>query len=88
MNEKKNYLKENLPNYLDLLIEKAGMKYSDFHLESYLDKIEKKNKDVIEGMDIENLPLDKKINEYKKLMIYNMQDAWNYAFLCEKKNFR
>ena len=77
--------KKLLPNYLDLLIEKAGMKYSDFHLESYLEKIEKKNKDVIEGMDIENLPLDKKINEYKKLMIYNMQDAWNYAFLCEKK---
>ena len=77
--------KKLLPNYLDLLIEKAGMNYSDFQLESYLDKIEKKNKDVIEGMDIENLPLDRKINEYKKVMIYNMQDAWNYAFRNEKK---
>ena len=77
--------KKLLPNYLDLLIEKAGMNYSDFQLESYLDKIEKKNKDVIESMDIENLPLDRKINEYKKVMIYNMQDAWNYAFRNEKK---
>ena len=77
--------KRILPNYLDILIEKAGMKYSDFKLESYLDKIERRNKSIIEGMDIANLTLDQKIEEYKKVMIYNVQDAWNVAFRNEKK---
>ena len=44
--------KRILPNYLDLLIEKVGMKYSDFKLESYIDKIERRNKSIIEGMNI------------------------------------
>ena len=77
--------KRILPNYLDLLIEKAGMKYSDFKLESYLDKIERRNKTVIEGLNLKNLTLDQKIEEYKKVMIYNIQDAWNVAFRNEKK---
>ena len=77
--------KKILPNYLDLIIEKAGLKYSDFKLESYIEKIEKRNRTIIEGMDIENLTLEEKIIEYKKIMIYNIQDAWNVAYRNEKK---
>ena len=77
--------KRILPNYLDLILEKAGLKYSDFKLESYIDKIEKRNKSIIGELDIENLTLEEKIEEYKKLMIYNIQEAWNVAFRNEKK---
>ena len=77
--------KRIFPNYLDLMIEKSGMKYSDFELESYIEKIEKKNKDIIEEMDIENMTEDEKIEEYKKLMIYNTQEAWMVASRNEKK---
>ena len=77
--------KRILPNYLDLIIEKAGLKYSDFKLESYIEKIEKRNRSIVKGMDIENLTLEEKINEYKKIMIYNIQDAWNVAYRNEKK---
>ena len=36
-------------------------------------------------MNIGNLNLDEKIEEYKKAMIYNIQDAWNVTFRNEKK---
>ena len=77
--------KRILPNYLDLIIEKAGMKYSDFKLESYIERIERRNKSIIEGLELENKTLEEKIEEYKKNMIYNLQDAWNVAFRNEKK---
>ena len=77
--------KRMYPNYLDLLLEKVGMKYSDFKLESYIEKIERRNKSNIQGMDIENMTLEEKIDEYKKIMIYNLQDAWNVAFRNERR---
>ena len=77
--------KRILPNYLDLLIERVGLKYSDFKLESYIDKIERRNKSIIQGMNIENMTLEEKIYEYKKIMIYSIRDAWNVAFRNEKK---
>ena len=76
--------KRILPNYLDLIIERAGLKYSDFNLESYIDKIERRNKSIVKGLNIEKITLEEKIEEYKKLMIYNIQDAWNVAYRNEK----
>ena len=77
--------KRILPNYLDLILEKAGLKYSDFKLESYIERIERRNKSFIEEINIENMTEEEKIEEYKKLMIYNIQEAWNVAFRNEKK---
>ena len=77
--------KKLVPNYLDLLIEKAGLKYSDFKLESYIQIIEKRNKSMLEGMDLDGLSSDEKVYEYQKMMIYNIQEAWNVAYRNEKK---
>ena len=77
--------KRSLPNYLDLILEKVGLKYSDFKLESYIEKIERRNRSMLEGIDITKMTEEEKITEYKKIMIYNIQDALNVAFRNEKK---
>ena len=35
--------------YLESLLEKVGLNYSDFNLDSYIKVVEKRNKDVIEA---------------------------------------
>ena len=53
--------KRILPNYLDLILEKAGLKYADFKLESYIERIERRNKSFIEEINIENMTEEEKI---------------------------
>ena len=76
-----------LPNYLDLILEKACVKYSDFKLESYVDKVERRNKNMLKDLDLDlsNMSLEEKIIEYQKMMIFNVQEAWNTAYRNEKK---
>ena len=76
------------PKYLELLLEKAGLKHSDFNLEPYLDMVLKKHADIIkehEDKEWELMTEDEKIEEYKKLMVYDINEAWNYTLLNEKK---
>lgn len=77
--------KKILPNYLDLILEKACMKYSDFKLESYIDKIERRNRSVLKDLNLSNMSIEEKIIEYQKMMIFNIQEAWNTAYRNEKK---
>ena len=83
-------LKRTSPKYLELILDKAGLKHSDFNLESYLDRVERKYADVIkehEEKEWEFLTEEEKIEEYKKLMIYDINEAWNYSFMNERKIF-
>ena len=79
--------KKILPNYLDLMLEKASVKYSDFKLESYIDKVERRNKNILKDLDLDlnNMSLEEKVIEYQKMMIFNVQEAWNTAYRNEKK---
>jgi len=74
-----------LPNYLDLILEKACVKYSDFKLESYIEKIERRNKSMLTELDLDNMSIEEKVIEFQKLMIFNIQEAWNTAYRNEKK---
>ena len=83
-------LTKNNIKYLESILEKVGMKYSDFNLVSYFDMIEKKYAQVIESKkeeDWDNMTEEEKIEKYKKLSIYNANDAWNYTSQLEKKIF-
>ena len=76
--------------YLESLLEKVGLNYSDFNLDSYIKVVEKRNKDVIEAqkeIDWTILTEEEKIEEYKKLMIYDLNEAWNYTLKNEKTIF-
>jgi len=76
------------PKYLEDILNRVGMKLSDFELESYLDMVEKKHaKEIKEQEDVDwgSLTEEEKIEKYKELDIYNVNDAWNYTLLIEKK---
>ena len=76
--------------YLEVILDKVGLKYSDFDLVPYLDMVEQKYAQVIESQkeeDWDNMNEDEKIEKYKKLSIYNSNDAWNYTLQLEKKIF-
>ena len=76
------------PKYLEDILNRVGMKLSDFELESYLDMVEKKHaKEIKEQEDVDwgSLTEEEKIEKYKELDIYNVNDAWNYTLLFEKK---
>ena len=78
------------PKYLEAILEKAGMNYSDFGLESYFDMVERKHADVIEAqedVDWSIMSEEEKIEKYKKIDIYNTNEAWNYTLQNEKKIF-
>ena len=78
------------PKYLEAILEKAGMSYSDFGLESYFDMVERKHADVIEeqeDVDWSIMSEEEKIEKYKKIDIYNTNEAWNYTLQNEKKIF-
>ena len=80
--------KRTSPKYLELILDKVGMKHSDFNLETYYDMVEKKYKDVIdaqEDIDWSSMKEEEKIEKYKELMIYDINDAWNYTLRNEKK---
>ena len=76
------------PKYLEDILNRVGMKLSDFELESYLDMVEKKHTKEIkdqEDVDWGSLTEEEKIEKYKELMIYNVNEALNYTLLNEKK---
>ena len=76
------------PKYLEDILNIVGMKLSDFELESYLDMVEKKHaKEIKEQEDVDwgSLTEEEKIEKYKELDIYNVNDAWNYTLFIEKK---
>ena len=81
-------IKKTSPKYLDAILEKVGMNYSNFKIIPYLDMVEKVNKDVIEAqeeIDWSTLTEEEKIEQYQKLNIYDINDAWNYTLQNEKK---
>ena len=83
-----NKFKRISPKYLEDILNKVGLKLSDFGLESYVDMIETKFADVIkeqEDIDWSSLTEEEKIDKYKELTIYNVNEALNYTLLNEKK---
>ena len=83
-----NKFKRISPKYLEDILNKVGLKLSDFDLESYIDMIETKFADVIkeqEDIDWSSLTEEEKIDKYKELTIYNLNEALNYTLLNEKK---
>ena len=80
-------IKRTSPNYLEEILDKVGLNLSNFNMVSYMDMIEKKYAGLIEAQEDvvwEELTESEKIEKYRKLMIYDLNEEWHWTLQNEK----